>query len=107
MAVLKDRHSSGQGKFSDKNAEEADCSPSLHKKEMLARENDYDDDDTESEGPPDHSSSSGDDEQDNQDSQDFIIFRESAELFESDDPMVTRNQGSVSPISVKVNCWSD
>jgi hypothetical protein len=89
MAVQRDSHSSGQRKFSDDDAEAADCSPSLLKKEMLARENDYDDEDslsvfpdTESEGPPDLSSSSGDDEQDNQDRQDFI--RESAELFESD-----------------------
>jgi hypothetical protein len=70
IAVQRDSHSSGQRKFSDNDAEEADCSLSLNKKEMLARENDYDDEDSiffnaASGGPPDLCSSSGDDEQDN------------------------------------------
>ena len=88
MAVQMDQDSSLHGNSSGDDAEEADFSPSLHKKEMLEREFDYDDDDdgafsdAESAGPPDLPSSSGDDEQDDQDRRDFI--RESAELFESD-----------------------
>ena len=88
MAVQMDRHSSQHGNSSDDDAEEADFSPSLHKKEMLERDFDCDDDDdgafsdAESEGPPDLASSSGDDEQDDQDRSDFI--KESTELFESD-----------------------
>ena len=88
MAVQMDCHSSHHGNSSSDDAEEADCSPSLHKEEMLERKFDYDDDDdgalsdTESMEPPDLTSSSGDDEQDDQERRDFI--RESAEIFESD-----------------------
>ncbi len=45
MAVEMDRQSSGHSDSSDDNCEAADCSPSLHKKEMLEREYDDDDDD--------------------------------------------------------------
>ncbi len=91
MAVQMDPHSSEHGNSSDnhgEDSEEADYSPSLHKKEMLEREYDDDDDDGGAfsengpDGLPSLASSSGDDELDYQDRQNFL--RESAELFESD-----------------------
>ncbi len=62
MAADMNRQSSWHRDFSDDDGEVADCSPSLHKKEMLERKYDDDDDDgaffqTDSEGPPDLESS--------------------------------------------------
>jgi hypothetical protein len=56
MAVLLDSRSSDQRISIDNNAEEADFSPSLHKKEMLEREYNDDDEafsDNGSDGQPD------------------------------------------------------
>ncbi len=70
MAVQMDSHSSEHGNSSDYHGEEADYSPSLHKKEMHERkyDDDYDYDgaflENGSDGPPSLTSSSGDDELD-------------------------------------------
>ncbi len=90
-----DLHFSDQLNSSDDDAEEADFSLSLHKKEMPEREDDDEDafSNNESDGPPDLPSSSSpsvDDEQDDQDSQDLI--RESALVFESNDYKQSRRR---------------
>jgi hypothetical protein len=87
MTVQMDRCSSEHGNSSEDHGAVTDYSPSLHKKEMLERDEDADEDDgalsaTEPEGPPYMKSTSGDDKQDDQDRRDFL--RESAERFESD-----------------------
>jgi hypothetical protein len=107
--VQMDRHSSEHGNSSDDHGEEADYSSSLHKKEMLERE--YDDD-NEDDGAFSENGSDGPPSLPNPWHLLLVMTNLTIKIakFFCENPQNSsnqtgpRNQGSVSLITLKVNC---